>query len=214
MARCSVVNYPRRAPQKDCRDSIDEVITIGNDEAFAMAREAAILDGIPCGISSREALIRALQGRRASRNEGQNRGHRAVNDLLPLILLFLFGGFAVLSAVLKSRARVTAPLGVALAVLEGISGMVLMGAAVPMSGSLETASRVGIATALVVGISSTVHLVKVRERSRAREASEGKRLYGAIKYGIGDNPSVTGDEPSEPDASTGLEDDPPGNSHT
>ena len=120
-----------------------------------------------------------------------------MNDLLPLILLFLFGGFAVLSAVLKSRARVTAPLGVVLAVLEGISGMALMVAALPMSGSLETASRVGIATAVVVGVSSTVHLIKVRERSRAREASEGKRLLGAVKYGMGDSPSVTGDEPGE-----------------
>jgi cysteine synthase A len=42
-------------------DLIDEVITIGNDEAFAMAREAAILDGIPCGISSGAALIGAFK---------------------------------------------------------------------------------------------------------------------------------------------------------
>ncbi len=43
------------------------------------------------------------------------------NEFLPLILLFLFGGFAALSAVLKVRARVTAFLGVTLAVLEGLS---------------------------------------------------------------------------------------------
>ncbi len=124
------------------------------------------------------------------------------NEFLPLILLFLFGGFAVVSALLKARARVTALLGVTLAVLEGLSGMALMAAALPMSGSLETASRMAILTAVVVGVSSTVHLLKVRERNRTREASEGKRLYAAVKYGIGERPGVTGDEPSEPDAST------------
>ena len=122
------------------------------------------------------------------------------NEFLPLILLFLFGGFAVLSAVLKARARVTALLGVALAVLEGLSGMALMAAALPTSGSLETASRMGILTAVLVGVSSTVHLLKVRERNRAREASEGKRLYAAVKYGVGESRGVTGEGPSEPDA--------------
>ncbi len=122
------------------------------------------------------------------------------NEFLPLILLFLFGGFAALSAVLKVRARVTAFLGVTLAVLEGLSGMVLMAVALPTSGSLETASRMGILTAVLVGVSSTVHLLKVRERNRAREASEGKRLYAAIRYGVGASPDVTGEGPSEPDA--------------
>ncbi len=111
-----------------------------------------------------------------------------------------------MSALLKSRARVTAPLAVGLTVLEGISGMVLMGASLPGSGSLETASRIGIATAVLVGISSTVHLTKVRGRSRGREASEGKRLYAAIRYQTGDNPSATGEEPSELDDSTHTED--------
>ena len=129
------------------------------------------------------------------------------NEFLPLILLFLFGGFAVLSAVLKARARVTALLAVALAVLEGLSGMALMAAALPMSGSLETASRMAILTAAVVALSSTVHMLKVRERNRAREASEGKRLYAAVKYGIGDSTSVTGDEPPEGDPP--AEPDPP-----
>ena len=71
----------------------------------------------------------------------------------------------------------TAPLAVGLTVLEGISGMVLMGASLPPSGSLETASWIGILTAVLVGLSSAVHLVKVRKRNRNREASEGKRLY-------------------------------------
>ncbi len=125
-----------------------------------------------------------------------------MSEFLPLVLLFLFGGFAAVSALLKSRARVTAPLGVGLTVLEGISGMVLMGASLPMSGSLETASRIGIVTAVLVGISSTVHLMKVRERSRGRQASEGKRLHAALRYETGDNPSVTGEEPPELDDST------------
>jgi hypothetical protein len=116
------------------------------------------------------------------------------NGFLPLILLFLFGGFAVLSAALKARARVMALPAIALAVLEGISGMVLMGVALPTSGSLETASRMGILTAVLVALSSTIHLLKVRERNRMREASEGKRLYAAIKYGIDGSPSILADE--------------------
>ncbi|MCH7855930.1 MAG: hypothetical protein IIB37_04195 [Gemmatimonadetes bacterium] len=123
------------------------------------------------------------------------------NEFLLLILLFLFGGFALLSAALKARARVTALLGIALAVIEGLSGMALMAAAVPTSGSLESAARMGILTAVLVALSSTVHMLKVRERNRVREASEGKRLYAAVKYGIDygidGNPSVTGDGLSE-----------------
>jgi len=115
------------------------------------------------------------------------------NEFLPLILLFLFGGFAVVSALLKTRARVTALLGVTLAVLEGLSGMALMAAALPMSGSLETASRMGILTAAVVALSSTVHMLKVRDRSRAREASEGRRLYASVKTGM----HTSGPEPGE-----------------
>ena len=106
------------------------------------------------------------------------------NELIPLILLFLFGGFAVLTALLKTRGRVTAPLAVTLAVLEGLSGLALMAAALPTSGSLETASRVAIVTAVLVALSSTVHMLKVRGKSRARELSEGGRLYAAVKTGI------------------------------
>ena len=102
----------------------------------------------------------------------------------------------------------TAPLGVGLTVLEGISGVVLMGASLPTSGSLETASRIGIVTAALVGISSTVHLMKVRERSRGRDASEGKRLFAALRYETGDTPSVVEDGPSKPDASTDVEEVP------
>jgi hypothetical protein len=98
---------------------------------------------------------------------------------------------------LKSRARVTAPLSVLLAVAEGISGMVLMGASLPGTGSLETASRLGIVTAVLVAISSAVHLMKVRARGRGREASEGKRLYAALRYETVDHQSVTGEELSD-----------------
>ncbi len=91
-----------------------------------------------------------------------------MSDFLPLIFLFLFGGFAVVSALLKTRARVKAPLGVALTVLEGVSGLALMVASLPSSGSLETASRIGMIAAVLVAVSSTVHLVMVRERNRAR----------------------------------------------
>lgn len=48
------------------RDVIDEIITIGNETAFATAREVAKLDGIPCGISSGATLAAALEvGKRA-----------------------------------------------------------------------------------------------------------------------------------------------------
>ena len=119
------------------------------------------------------------------------------NQFLPLILLFIFGEFAVLSAVLKARARVTAFSDVVLAVLKGIFGMALMAAALPASGSLESASRIGIRTAVLVAVSSTVHMAKVRARSRAREESEGKRPYAALKYGIDGSPSILADTRSQ-----------------
>ncbi|MEM9123192.1 MAG: pyridoxal-phosphate dependent enzyme, partial [Pseudomonadota bacterium] len=43
------------------RDVIDEVITIGNETAFDMARRAAASEGIPGGISSGAAIAAALE---------------------------------------------------------------------------------------------------------------------------------------------------------
>jgi len=43
------------------RDLIDEVIQIGNETAFAMARKAARLEGLPIGISSGAALATAIE---------------------------------------------------------------------------------------------------------------------------------------------------------
>jgi cysteine synthase len=40
---------------------IDEIITVSNDDAFALAREAAKLEGVPGGISSGAALKAALE---------------------------------------------------------------------------------------------------------------------------------------------------------
>jgi hypothetical protein len=129
-----------------------------------------------------------------------------MNEFLPLILLFLFGGFAVVTALLKTRARVRSPLGVVLTFLEGISGLVLMGSALPGAGSLGRASWIAIVVAGLVAASSTVHLLTVRERSRAREASTGNRLAAAIEYPVGDAPATPGDDvsaepryPAEPD---------------
>ena len=107
-----------------------------------------------------------------------------MNEFLPLILLFLFGGFAVVTALLKVRARVRSPLGVILTLLEGISGLVLMGSALPGAGSLGRASWIAIVVAGLVAVSSTVHLLTVRERSRIREGSTGKRLAAAIDYPV------------------------------
>jgi cysteine synthase A len=42
-------------------DEIDEVVTVSNDTAFALAREIARLDGIPVGISSGAALAAAYE---------------------------------------------------------------------------------------------------------------------------------------------------------
>ena len=95
----------------------------------------------------------------------------------------------------KTRARVTAPLAVALAILEGLSGLALMAAALPTSGSLETASRLAIVTAVLVALSSTVHMLKVRGRSRAQELSEGGRLYAAVKTGIHTSGLAEGEDP-------------------
>lgn len=42
-------------------DLIDEIITVSNDDAFALSREAAKLEGVPGGISSGAALKAALE---------------------------------------------------------------------------------------------------------------------------------------------------------
>lgn len=39
----------------------DEVLTVSNDDAFAMARKVAALEGVPVGISSGAALVAALE---------------------------------------------------------------------------------------------------------------------------------------------------------
>ena len=47
------------------RSVIDEVIRVGNEPAFAMARDAARTEGLPCGVSSGAALTAAIEiGRR------------------------------------------------------------------------------------------------------------------------------------------------------
>ena len=42
-------------------DAIDEVLRIGNETAFAMARKVARLEGLPGGISSGAALAAAIE---------------------------------------------------------------------------------------------------------------------------------------------------------
>jgi cysteine synthase A len=42
-------------------DVVDEVMTIANDDAFEMARDAAKTEGLPCGISGGAAIWAALQ---------------------------------------------------------------------------------------------------------------------------------------------------------
>jgi cysteine synthase A len=43
------------------QDEIDEVLRIGNETAFAMAREAAAVEGLPVGISSGAALAAGIE---------------------------------------------------------------------------------------------------------------------------------------------------------
>ena len=42
-------------------EAIDEVMTIANDDAFAMAKELAAVEGLPCGISAGAAVWAAVQ---------------------------------------------------------------------------------------------------------------------------------------------------------
>jgi len=50
---------------------IDEVIAVSNDDAFAMARKVAKLDGIPVGISSGAIIHAALQVAKRAENKGK-----------------------------------------------------------------------------------------------------------------------------------------------
>ncbi len=51
---------------------IDEVVTIGNETAFATARDVARLDGIPVGISSGATIAAALEVGARPENKGKN----------------------------------------------------------------------------------------------------------------------------------------------
>jgi cysteine synthase A len=52
-------------------DLIDEVVTVTNDDAFAMTRLAAQLEGIPCGISSGAAMVAAFEVAKRPEMEGK-----------------------------------------------------------------------------------------------------------------------------------------------
>lgn len=54
------------------RDIIDEVITIGNETAFATARKLAAQEGIPVGISSGATVAAALEVAIRPENKGKN----------------------------------------------------------------------------------------------------------------------------------------------
>lgn len=53
------------------REIIDEVVTVGNDDAFETAREVAKSEGVFCGISSGAAAHAALQVARRPENKGK-----------------------------------------------------------------------------------------------------------------------------------------------
>jgi cysteine synthase A len=50
---------------------IDEVVAVKNDDAFAMARAAAKLDGVPVGISGGAALVAAYEVARRPDMDGK-----------------------------------------------------------------------------------------------------------------------------------------------
>ena len=52
-------------------EQIDEVITVGNEESFQMARDSARTEGIPCGISGGAALLAAFAVARRPEMEGK-----------------------------------------------------------------------------------------------------------------------------------------------
>ncbi len=52
-------------------DIIDEVMTVVNEDAFAMARDAARTEGLPCGISSGAAIWAAMQVAARDEMEGK-----------------------------------------------------------------------------------------------------------------------------------------------
>ncbi len=53
------------------RNLIDEVLTIGNETAFAMARKVAKMEGIPVGISSGATIAAALEIAKRPENKGK-----------------------------------------------------------------------------------------------------------------------------------------------
>jgi cysteine synthase A len=53
------------------RDLVDDVVTVGNDEAFAMARRLATEEGILAGISSGANVHAAIEFARRPENEGK-----------------------------------------------------------------------------------------------------------------------------------------------
>lgn len=53
------------------KDLIDAIVKVGNDDAFAMAREIAQLEGLPCGISSGAALKAAIEVARQPSSKGK-----------------------------------------------------------------------------------------------------------------------------------------------
>lgn len=50
---------------------LDEIVTVTNDDAFAMARELALEEGVSCGISSGAALFAALEVGKRKENQGK-----------------------------------------------------------------------------------------------------------------------------------------------
>jgi cysteine synthase A len=53
------------------RSVIDEILQIGNETAFQVARKAARIEGVPVGISSGAALAAALELGARPENEGK-----------------------------------------------------------------------------------------------------------------------------------------------
>ena len=68
------------------RSLVDEVIRIGNETAFATARRAAALEGMPVGISSGATIAAALEvgARPGDGRQADRRHRRLLRRALPL----------------------------------------------------------------------------------------------------------------------------------
>lgn len=127
---------------------------------------------------------------------GLRRPEDIVGSLQLRIPLFLLGAVAILSGGLKTRARVRAYQGgLGLALLEVLAGVALVGSTAPGVATDGTMIVLAKVTGVIIVISSVAQALKAHKLSKAREESEGGRLYSQIKYSESPNPELPEGDP-------------------